>query len=92
MSAHVIVEMTVKDPAAKDRYSTAAAPVLKEYGGQIIAGGPWTVLTGEPEYSNGAIIRFADREAALAWYNSPGYQATFGDRAQGVDCRFRLLG
>ena len=92
MSAYVIVELTVKDPAAKDRYSTAAAPVLKEYGGEIIAGGRLTVLTGEPAFANGAIIRFADRDQALAWYNAPAYQATFADRAQGIDCRFRLLG
>ena len=92
MSAYVIVEMTVKDPAAKDRYSTAAAPVLKEYGGEIIVGGPLTVLTGASEFSSGAIIRFADREAALGWYNSPGYQATLSDRAEGIECRFRLLG
>ncbi|AYG59943.1 DUF1330 domain-containing protein [Rhizobium calliandrae] len=92
MSAYVVVELTVKDPEAKDRYSTAAGPVLKEYGGEFIAGGAWDVLTGEPAFTNGAIIRFADRETATAWYNSPGYQATFGDRALGIDCRFRLLG
>ncbi len=92
MSAYVVVELTVKDTEAKDRYSAAAGPVLKEFGGEIISGGAWTVLTGEPAFTNGAIIRFPDRETASAWYNSPGYQATFGDRARGIDCRFRLLG
>ena len=92
MSAYIVVELTVKDPAAKDRYSAAAVPILKEFGGEFIAGGAWNVLTGESAFSNGAIIRFADRETAMAWYNSPAYQATFGDRTQGIDCRFRLLG
>lgn len=73
MSAYVVVELTVKDAAAKDRYSAAAGPVLKEFGGEFIAGGSWDVLTGEPAFTNGAIIRFADRKAATAWYNSPGY-------------------
>jgi uncharacterized protein (DUF1330 family) len=92
MTAYVIVEMTVKDAAAKGRYSTAAGPVLKEFGGEIIGGGSLTVLTGEPDFTNGAIIRFPDRDTATAWYNSPAYQATLGDRAQGIDCRFRLFG
>jgi uncharacterized protein (DUF1330 family) len=92
MSAHVVVELTVKNAEAKDRYSAAAGPVLKKFGGEFIAGGAWHVLTGEPAFTNGAIIRFADRDTALSWYDSPEYQATFGDRAIGIDCRFRLIG
>jgi len=71
MSAYVVVELTVKNAEAKDRYSAAAGPALKDYGGEFIAGGAWTVLTGEPGFTNGAIIRFADRKAALGWYKSP---------------------
>jgi uncharacterized protein (DUF1330 family) len=51
-----------------------------------------TLLTGEAGLTNGAIIRFADREAALGWYHSPAYQASFADRALGIDCRFQLIG
>ena len=29
MSAYVVVELTVKDARAKDRYSTAAGPILR---------------------------------------------------------------
>lgn len=45
MSAYVVVELTVKNAEAKDRYSAAAAPILKEHGGEFIAGGAWTLLT-----------------------------------------------
>jgi uncharacterized protein (DUF1330 family) len=55
MSAYVVVELTVKDPAAKDRYSASALPILKQFGGEFIAGGTWNVLTGEPAFTNGAI-------------------------------------
>lgn len=92
MSAYVVVELTVRNAEAKDRYSAAAGPTLKAHGGEFIAGGPWTTLTGEPGLANGAIIRFADRDAALSWYISPDYQATFADRALGIDCRFQLIG
>ena len=60
-----MVELTVKNTAAKDRYSSAAGPVLKQFGGEFIAGGSWDVLTGEPAFTNGAIIRFADRDTAI---------------------------
>lgn len=69
--------------------SASGAPVP---GGEIISGGAWTVLTGEGAFTNGAIIRFIDRDTAIGWYNSDGYQATLGNRSLGIDCRFRLLG
>jgi uncharacterized protein (DUF1330 family) len=92
MSVYVVVELTVKDSDAKDRYSAAAGPIVKRSGGEFIASGVWDVLTGEPAFSNGAIIRFTNRETATAWYNSPEYQETWADRSAGMECRFRLIG
>jgi uncharacterized protein (DUF1330 family) len=92
MTAYVVVELTVKDAAAKDRYSAAAGPIVKSFGGEYLANGPWTLLAGEAAYANGVLASFPDRETALRWYNSPEYQATFADRDQGLDVRFRLLG
>ena len=92
MSAYVVVKLAVKDTAAKDRYSAAAGPTIKAFGGQFIVGGAWTSLAGELGLGAGAIIQFADREQALAWYNSPAYQATLADREAGMESRFRLIG
>jgi uncharacterized protein (DUF1330 family) len=92
MSAYVIVEVTQRDAQARERYSAAAAPTLKTFGGEFIATGNLDLLFGEPAFSRGAIIRFPDRDTALNWYNSPEYQALIDDRTQGMDCRFRLLG
>lgn len=36
MSAYVVVELTVKDATAKDRYSAAAGPILKQFGGEFM--------------------------------------------------------
>ncbi len=91
MSAYIVVELTVRDQEARERYSAAASPILKEYGGKFIAGGAWHMLFGDPAFTNGAIIEFEDRETAQNWYDSPGYQALLADRAIGLDCRFRLL-
>lgn len=92
MSAFIIVELSVRDTDAKNRYSAAAAPILKSFGGEFIAGGPLTMLFGDQPFANGAIIQFADRQKALDFYNSPEYQALLADRALGIDCRFSLLG
>ena len=61
-------------------------------GRESIAGGAWDVPTGEPGFTNGAIIRFPDRSSAVAWYNSPDYQPTFAGRALGIDRRYQLIG
>lgn len=92
MSAYVIVEMAVKDADAKDRYSAAAGPIIKDHGGEFVAGGAWTALVGDAGLGKGAVIRFPDRESAVAMYNSPAYQAILVDRDAGMDCRFLLIG
>lgn len=92
MPAYVIVEMEVKDPAAKDRYSQAAGPIFRAAGGEFVATGAWQQLAGAPGLRNGAVIRFEDRTQAIAWYESPEYQATISDRDAGMICRFHLIG
>jgi uncharacterized protein (DUF1330 family) len=92
MSAYIVVELTLRDPAARDRYSAGARSVLQEFGGEVVAGGAWQVLYGEPAFANGALIAFKDRETALAFYNAPAYQALLADREAGIDCRFRVIG
>ena len=92
MSAYVVIELTVKDVAARDRYSAAVGPILQEYGGEFVARGAWTPLLGEAAMAGGAIIRFEDREHALAWFGSAAYQATIADRDAGMNSTFKLIG
>ena len=92
MSAYVVVEATVRDPEARDRYGAQASALLKQFGGEVIVFGPWRMLCGEPGHDAGMVIRFEDKDAALAWYNSPAYQALAEIREVALDCRFRLVG
>jgi uncharacterized protein (DUF1330 family) len=92
VSAYVIVEASVLDEGSRDRYGSQVAPILREFGAEVLAFGPWQLLFGEPAFNNGMIIRFPDRETALAWYHSPAYQALLDLRAVALDCRFRLVG
>jgi uncharacterized protein (DUF1330 family) len=91
MSAYVIVEATVLDEESRRRYASQAQPILREFGAEVIAFGPWQVLSGDPAFNNGMIIRFPDNETALAWYQSPAYQSLLEIRAAAFDCRFRLV-
>jgi uncharacterized protein (DUF1330 family) len=92
MSAYLVIEATVRDREALDRYASQAIPLIRQFGGEVIAFGPWESLFGEPAYDNGMIVRFPDKDTALAWYNSPAYQALLDIRDAAFDCRFRLVG
>ena len=91
MSAYIIVEATVRNPEALKLYSSQATPILKQFGGETLASGPWELVYGDTDYERALIVRFPDRNAALAWYNSPEYQALLDVRSVALDCRFRLI-
>jgi uncharacterized protein (DUF1330 family) len=92
MSAYIVVEGTPRDKEALGRYGSQAAALIKAFGGEVLAFGPWELIFGEGAYQNGMIVRFADKDAALAWYDSPDYQALLDIREAALDCRFRLVG
>ena len=92
MSAYLLVEVTVGDKAALDRYGARAIPLIEEFGGEVLVVGPWEVLFGDPAFQRGMVVRFPDRKAALGWYHAPAYQALLETRTLAfADCRFRLL-
>lgn len=92
MSAYVIVEFTVKDPETyREKYAPVAGQTAKNHGGEVIAAGNWVSLHGDGSLSSGALVRFADREAAFGWYNSPEYQHLIAFRSVAMDARFSLL-
>ncbi|WP_334173414.1 DUF1330 domain-containing protein [Sinomonas sp.] len=92
MSAYVLVEFTVNDPTIyKERYAPIAGQTAKKHGGEVIAAGNWQVLHGDRSLTSGALVRFADRETALDWYNSPEYQRLIDVRQVAMDARFSLL-
>ena len=92
MSAYIVVEGTPRDQEALGRYGSQAISLIKQFGGEVLAFGPWELIFGEGAYHNGMIVRFPDRDTAWAWYNSPGYQALLDLRNAALDCRFRLVG
>ena len=92
MSTYLIVEFTVNDTEMyREKYAPIAGQTAKEHGGEVVAAGNWEVLHGDGSLTSGAIVRFADHETALGWYNSPEYQQLIDVRSVAMDARFRLL-
>ena len=74
MSAYVIVDVEVTDPAGYEDYKKLAAPAVKLYGGKYLArGGPNETLEGDWHAQRLVILEFESVEKAKAWLNSPEY-------------------
>ena len=75
MSAYFIASYRITDPAGYEPYVPAVIPTLQAHGCEVLAADYTSqAIEGEPNAVT-VILKFASKEAALAWYNSPEYQA-----------------
>ena len=74
MSAYVIVQVDIHDPATYERYKELAPPSIAHYGGRYIArGGATETFEGSWQASRMVILEFPDMDAARTWWASPEY-------------------
>jgi uncharacterized protein (DUF1330 family) len=74
MSAYVIVDINIHDPAGYEKYKQLAAATVTAYGGKYIArGGTTEVLEGTWTPERLVILEFESLDRARAWLNSPEY-------------------
>jgi uncharacterized protein (DUF1330 family) len=74
LPAYVIVQVTVHDPVAYERYKQLAQDAVAAFGGRyVVRGGPTTVLEGTWQPSRLVVLEFADAERARAWWSSAEY-------------------
>jgi uncharacterized protein (DUF1330 family) len=76
MPVYLVADIDVHDPELYDRYSRAAQETFKGYGEvkYLVRGGEATILEGDWRPKRFFVIRFEDREKAMAWYNSQPYR------------------
>lgn len=81
MTAYVINEIVITEPARFQTYADQVPAILARYGGQYVVRG------GQPERVDGpqpphrlVVLRFDSRKAARAWRNSPEYLAILSIR------------
>ncbi len=90
--AYVINQVVVHDPVRYAEYAGLGRAAMVRHGGRILAaGGTVETLEGEPIPSRVVVIEFPDREAALAYYHSPEYQAARLVRDDAATVRFAVV-
>jgi uncharacterized protein (DUF1330 family) len=75
--AYLIAETEVTDRAAFQKYAERVPETLAPFSGSfhfVVRGGKTQALEGQPPKGI-VVIAFDSTEKALAWYNSPAYQA-----------------
>ena len=74
MSAYIVVDVTVTNPATYEEYKELAPPSIAQYGGRYIArGGQTETLEGEWHPSRLVLLEFPTMEQARAWWASSEY-------------------
>lgn len=74
MTAYVIIQIEVTDPALYDEYKKLAPAGIAAYGGRYLARGGRTVtLEGDWAPQRLVVLEFASVERAQAWIDSPEY-------------------
>jgi uncharacterized protein (DUF1330 family) len=75
MTAYVIADVRVTDPAACEPYRPLVAASIARFGGRfLVRGGAVELLEGEVQPERIVVIEFADAETARRWYRSEEYQ------------------
>ncbi|MFL6584003.1 MAG: DUF1330 domain-containing protein [Chthoniobacterales bacterium] len=74
MSAYIIVEIEIIDPAGYEEYKKLAGATVEKYGGEyIVRGGDPENMEGDWRPKRIVVLKFADRDRAKAWLNSAEY-------------------
>ena len=74
MAAYVIVDMTVTDPAAIEKYRELAGASVSAAGGRfLVRGGKMEVFDGDWKPQRVVVIEFPSLERARFWRSSPEY-------------------
>ena len=75
MSAYVIAEIEVTDPAAYEDYRKQVPGVVEKYKGKfIVRGGKIESMEGGWAPKRMVVVEFPSMDQALKWYRSPEYR------------------
>lgn len=76
MTFYLVAHVEIRDPETYALYGVGFMPALQQYGGQLLAvSDAPEVLEGETACGRRVIVAFDNRDAAMAWWNSPEYRA-----------------
>jgi uncharacterized protein (DUF1330 family) len=88
MSAYIIVQIDIRDPATYERYKELAPPSIAAFNGRYVARGGRTVtLEGDWQPARVVILEFPDLQQAQAWWASPEYAEAKALRQQAASAQ-----
>lgn len=83
MSAYVIAEIDITDPAAYEEYRKQVPGVIAKYGGKyLVRGGKVESMEGGWSPKRMAVVEFPSMDQALKFYRSPEYAPLIKIRQQ----------
>jgi uncharacterized protein (DUF1330 family) len=83
MPAHVILDITVKDPDLFEEYKLLAPSTIAAFGGKYLArGGKVEALEGDWTPNRIVILEFESSAIAKTWLDSPEYREARAMRHQ----------
>ena len=75
MSAYVIVEIDIVDPAGYEEYKKLAGATVEKYGGKyVIRGGAVETLEGNWKPNRIVVLQFDSMQRAKEWLNCEEYR------------------
>ena len=75
MSAYVIVEIDIVDPAGYEEYKTLAGATVEKYGGKyVVRGGEAEVLEGDWQPKRIVVLQFDSMQRAKDWLHCEEYR------------------
>jgi uncharacterized protein (DUF1330 family) len=89
---YVLANVKVTNPQQYEQYKKLSSQAFQAAGVQpLVRGGAVEVLEGDWTPDRAVLLEFPSKEAALAWYNSPEYQAAKKSRQGAADMRMVLI-
>ena len=89
---YIYAELEVTDPALFETYRPLAAASIAAFGGRYaVRGGDPKVLEGNAALPRAVLLEFDSPERAIAWYNSPQYQAALQIRLRSARTKVVML-
>lgn len=87
MSAYIILDIEITDPAHYEAYKKLAPPTIALYEGKYLArGGAAEALEGDWTPNRVVLLEFPTVDKAKAWLNSPEYSAARAMRHAAARC------
>lgn len=93
MTAYVIGQLHIRDPAGYQAYLDGFQPSFDRHGGEVLVSSKETtdVLEGEWPLPRTVVLRFPSRQDAQAWYDDEEYQALAAIRHRTADANLVVV-